>query len=122
MNKVPYAIPKQNEGYVKKPEDYAEERVKELCDNIERVRKNAKLVGWLNGIEFENKFVILLDEGYVSFLIGLYHSTVSICSIAMERLCYDLVENSQIQIDGQELSMNRRNLFLIFRFSSLLVF
>ena len=67
------------------------------------MRKNAKLVDGCSGIQFENKFVILLDEGYLSFLIGLYHSTVSICSIGMERLCYDLVENSLIQIDGQEL-------------------
>ena|GEM_PF-1992671 len=108
MNKVPYAIPKQNEGYVKKPEDYAEERVKEICDNIERVRKNAKLVNGCNGIEFENKFVILLHEGYLSFLIGLYHSTVSLCSVAMERLCYDLVENSKIQIDCQELAYEQK--------------
>ena len=92
MNKVPYAIPKQNEGYLKSPENYAEERVKDLCNNIERVRKNAKLVDGCSGIQSENKFVILLDEGYLSFLIGLYHSTVSICSIAMERLCYDLVD------------------------------
>jgi hypothetical protein len=108
LNKVPYAIPKQNEGYVKSPETYAEERVKELCNNIERVRKNAKLVDGCSGIQFENKFVILLDEGYLSFLIGLYHSTVSICSIAMERLCYDLVENSLIQIDGQELDYEQK--------------
>jgi hypothetical protein len=65
-------------------------------------------VAGCSGIEFENKFVILLDEGYLSFLIGLYHSTVSICSIAMERLCYDLVENSRIQIDGQELAYEQK--------------
>jgi hypothetical protein len=108
LNRVPYTIPKQNEGYVKNPENYAEERVKELCNNIERVRKNAKLVDGCSGIEFENKFVVLLDEGYLSFLIGLYHSTVSICSIAMERLCYDVVENSQIQIDSQELAYEQK--------------
>jgi len=108
LSKVPYAIPKQNEGYIKKVENYAEERVEELCNNIERVRKNAKLVAGCSGIEFENKFVILLDEGYLSFLIGLYHSTVSICSIVMERLCYDLVENSRIQIDGQELAYEQK--------------
>jgi hypothetical protein len=82
--------------------------VKELCNNIEGVRKNARLVAGCSVIEFENKFVILLDEGYRSFLIEHYHSTVSICSIAMERLCYDLVENSQIQIDGLELGYEQK--------------
>ncbi|MFL6360929.1 MAG: hypothetical protein ACJ72V_16530, partial [Nitrososphaeraceae archaeon] len=60
--------------------------------SIAAVRKNAKLVNGCNIIEFENKFIPLLDEGYQSFLIGFYHSTISLCSIAMERLCYDLVE------------------------------
>ncbi len=98
MNKVPYFIPKQNEGIIKDVETYAEEKVKELYNNIDQVRKNARLVIGCGFIEFENKFAILLDEAYRSFLIGHYYSTVSICSIGMERLCYDLVENSVIKI------------------------
>ena len=40
------------------------------------MRKNAKLVKGCNIIEFENKFIPILDEAYQSFLIGLYHSKI----------------------------------------------
>lgn len=114
MDKTSYVIPKQNEGDVQAIETYAEEKVKKLCNNIESVRRNAKLVNGCNIIEFENKFIPLLDEGYQSFLIGFYHSTISLCSIAMERLCYDLVENSQIQFNGRELDYeHKKSLFEI---------
>ena len=114
MSKTSYAIPKQNEGYVQNIETYAEEKVKKLCDNIQKVRTNAKLVKGFSIIEFENKFIPLLDEGYLSYLIGLYHSTISLWSIAMERLCYDLVENSQIEFDGKELDYEqKKSLFQI---------
>lgn len=73
-----------------------------------RLRKNAKLVKGCNIIEFENKFIPILYEAYQSFLIGLYHSTISLCSIAMERLCYDLVENSKIQFNGRELDYEQK--------------
>jgi hypothetical protein len=108
LDKTSYVIPKQNEGDVHAIETYAEDKVKKLCNNVESVRKNAKLVKGCNIIEFENKFIPILDEAYQSFLIGLYHSTISLCSIAMERLCYDLVENSQIQFNGRELSYEQK--------------
>jgi hypothetical protein len=124
LSKTPfkYTIPKQNEAYVKGVDSYAEEKVKELCNNLERVRTNAKLVTGCNAIEFEYKFIILLDEGYRSFLIGLYHSTVSICSIAMERLCYDLVENSRIDIDRSELNYEQKKSLFDIPFARLLDF
>ena len=71
MSKVPYAIPKANEEYLQDRAIYAEKIIKKLCNN-RTIRNNARLVVGCSIIESEYKFINLLDEGYKSFLIGLY--------------------------------------------------
>ena len=122
MNKVYYKIPKQNETYLKDIETYAQEKVNELCDNVERVQENAKLVIGTGVINLEYKFITLLDEGYKSFLAGLYHSTVSICSIALERFCYDLIESSDIHIDNKVLNYTQKKSLFDIPFYKLITF
>ena len=58
----------------------------------------------MNRPEMIEETSALLDEAYKSFLLGLYFSTVSLCSITTERLCYDILEKSRIKINNKKLS------------------
>lgn len=39
---------------------------------------------------------------------GLYYSTVSLCSVAAERLCYDILETSMIKLGDTELDNKQK--------------
>jgi hypothetical protein len=68
------------------------------------------------------KFIGLLDEGYKCFLIGMYHSTVSLCSMATERLCYDLLENVKIKVDDNELLYEQKKFLFNMQFVKIVKF
>jgi hypothetical protein len=106
LNKT-YVIPKEDEQYLQNREDHAEGITKPLC-NIENIRKNAKVVVGCNIIESDFKFINLVDEGYKCFLIGMYHSTVSLCSMTTERLCYDILESATIKFHDKELDYEQK--------------
>ncbi len=40
----------------------------------------------------------------------MYYSTVSLCSIATERLCYDILERTTIKLDDTELDDKQKNM------------
>jgi hypothetical protein len=61
----------------------------------------------------------LLDEAYKSFLLGLYFSTVSLCSIMTERLCYDILEKSRIKINNKKLSDGQKKALFKIPYSTL---
>jgi len=54
------------------------------------------------------KFVQLIHEVIQLYTNGLFYSTVALCGITAERLCYDLIENSKISINGQILSSSQK--------------
>jgi hypothetical protein len=104
-----YVLPKEDEDR----EGYGEKIIQNSCNRI-TVRNNAKQVVGCKTTELEYKFISLFDEGYKSFLLGLYHSTVSLYSVAIERFCYDLLENANIEIDDKVLDYEqKKSLFKI---------
>jgi hypothetical protein len=112
LNRVGYVIPKENEQFLQSREDYADESIEPLC-NRESIHNNARLVIGCSIIHFEYKFIELLDEAYKSFLVGLHYSTVSLCSMTIERLCYDIIEDSKIIICNKELDYEQKKTSLI---------
>lgn len=121
MSNVGYAIPKEGEEYIAKREKYAEDKIRLLCD-VNNIHKNARMVAGCNLIEEDLKFIVLVDEAYKSFLIGLYHSTVSLCSMATERLCYDIIENVKINIRKKELTYDQKKLLFNIPFIKIVEF
>jgi hypothetical protein len=65
-NKVGYAIPRENEQYIVSREKHAEEKLKPHF-NIDNIYKNARIVVGCRIIQFDYKFISLLDEAYKSF-------------------------------------------------------
>jgi hypothetical protein len=101
-----------------KREDYAKKVINDLYSQPP-LEKNAGLVKGINIIKADYKFIKLLDEAYKSFLLGLYHSTVSLCSITTERLCYDILEKSKVELDGTELNDKQKKAFFKIPYSTL---
>lgn len=89
-----YAIPKQGQSYITTIEEYAFNISSELIARS-RIEKNARLIAGCNVITYENNFVTLLDQGYKSYLLGLYNATVALCGTTTERICYDSIEHSR---------------------------
>jgi hypothetical protein len=110
-----YVIPKQGE----KREDQANKVIDRLISNAD-VAKNASSVDGINIIEVDYKFVRLLDEAYKSFLLGLYYSTISLCSIATERLCYDILEKSSMKFNERIINYKNKKKFFKIPYSALL--
>src|SRR5207244_3443544 len=83
------------------------------------VQENASTVIGIGIIESDSKFIRLLDEAYTCFLLGLYYSTVSLCSVATERLCYDILETSKINLDDTELDNKQKKAFFKIPYTAL---
>ena len=73
----------------------------------------------MNRPEMIEETSALLDEAYKSFLLGLYFSTVSLCSITTERLCYDILEKSRIKINNKKLSDGQKKALFKIPYSTL---
>lgn len=99
-------------------EAYARRVIAALCSQAP-IERNAGLVVGTNIINADYKFIKVLDEAYKSFLLGLYHSTVSLCSITAERLCYDILEKSKIKIDDIELDDKQKKAIFKIPYSTL---
>jgi hypothetical protein len=56
----------------------------------------------------EGKWADLFQEAKDSYLLGHYYSTIALSAMAAERICYDYIELSQIQINGKTLSDKAR--------------
>lgn len=73
--------------------------VKQIFDEPKMIERSNEING-CKILYLEGKFIALLDDAYKSYLLGMNYTTVSLCAIASERLCYDLVENSEIKFNG----------------------
>jgi hypothetical protein len=113
-----YIIPKQD-GRLQNREDYAKKIVGDLCGSAP-IETNAAVVKGINIINAEYKFVRLLDEAYKSFLIGLYHSTIALSSLASERLCYDILEKSVIKINEKVVNNEQKKAFFRIPYATLI--
>jgi hypothetical protein len=49
----------------------------------------------------------------------MYYSTVSLCSVATERLCYDILESSKITLDDTELDNDQKKAFFKIPYTAL---
>jgi hypothetical protein len=119
INTSVYIIPKQNKGYLQNREEYAKKIIGDLCGSAP-LQVNAAIVTGIDIINGEYKFVRLLDEAYKSFLIGLYHSTISLSSVASERLCYDILERSVIRFGDKVLDDTQKKTFFKIPYSTLI--
>jgi len=54
------------------------------------------------------KFVQLIHEVFQLYTNGLFYSTVALCGITAERLCYDIIEDSKITINETTLSSSQK--------------
>jgi endo-1,4-beta-mannosidase len=120
-NFVRYAIPKKDQNYITNREVHAWKIVSKLYDKT-KIEENSRLTNGCNIINFYNKFVGLLDEAYKSFLLGLNYSAVSLCCMASERLCYDLIEYSQIYLDTEILNSEQKKFLFNMPFNKLVKF
>jgi hypothetical protein len=76
-------------------------RIQNDHDSIYNRRKEIEGFGIVNA---EGKWADLLQEAKDSYLLGHYYSTIALSSMAAERICYDYIEFSQIQINGTTIS------------------
>jgi hypothetical protein len=120
-NIVGYAIPKKDQNYITNRKEHAWKIVSKLYDKA-KIEENSRLTNGCNIINFNNKFVGLLDEAYKSFLLGLNYSAISLCSMASERLCYDLIEYSQIHLNNEILNSKQKKILFNIRFNKLVEF
>jgi len=102
-----YIIPKPDTEFLENRKTYAKKIIEELIKSAP-VTENASVIEGTGIIQSDYKFIILLDEAYKCFLLGLYNSTVSLCSVATERLCYDILEKSKVTFGDSELDNDQK--------------
>lgn len=102
-------------------EEYAFNISSELIERS-RIEKCARLIDGCNVITYENNFVALLDQGYKSFLLGLYNATVALCGMTVERICYDSIEYSEIEFNKSLLTLDQKKYLLNMPFNRIVDF
>jgi hypothetical protein len=105
-----YAIPKKGDSHLTDPEQYASNLIKGLYSQ-EKLGENARSIEGCDLVTFNNNFVFLLDQAYKSFLMGMHYSAVSLCGMAIERLCYDFIWFSEISFE-QKLLTDKQKKFI----------
>lgn len=114
-----YLIPNPNE-----PNEIAYKKF--ILDNFNQkfddtiVIKRAEQVKGCKIIYHNGKFITLLDQAYRSYLLGMNYSTVCLCSLANERLIYDLMDGAIININNKVLNPIHKEALYDLRFSGLL--
>jgi hypothetical protein len=68
------------------------------------------------------KFADLLTEAIQAYMLGMYGSTISLSCMAAERLCYDLIEVSNITINSMHLDPKTKTHLYKIPFSTLVDF
>lgn len=116
-----YVIPKRGQSYMTTIEEYAFNICSELIEKS-RIEKNARLIDGCNVISYENNFVALLDQGYKSYLLGLYTATVALCGMTTERICYDSIEHSRIEFNNTLLTVDQKKHLLNMPFNRIVDF
>jgi hypothetical protein len=114
-----YAIPKSDKGYLSDKISYARNIIQVLYNSAPILQNAPKVIGF-DVIDYRDlKFIRLVDEAYKCFLLGMYYSAVSLCSVATERLCYDILENSKINLDDIELDNEQKKAFFKIPYTAL---
>jgi hypothetical protein len=118
-NYIPYCIPKSDDNYL--PNQIIQNLI-QISSNAKTITKNSELIIGCKVISFENKFTVILDSAYKSFLLGMYYATVTLTSLAAERMCYDFIENAKIEYREIELEQRQKDSLYRIPYSELLNF
>jgi hypothetical protein len=72
-------------------------------DNRDPIYNRRKEIEGVGIVYAEGKMWKLLQEAKNSYMVGHYYSTIALSGMAAERICYDYIEFSEIQINGKTL-------------------
>jgi hypothetical protein len=75
-----------------------------IQNNHNSIYERRKEIDGVGIVYAEGKMWELLQEAKNSYMLGHYYSTIALSGMAAERLCYDYIEFSQIQINGTTLN------------------
>jgi hypothetical protein len=75
-----------------------------IQDNHDSIYERRKEIEGVGIVYAEGKMWKLLQEAKNSYLLGHYYSTIALSGMAAERICYDYIEFSEIQINGKTVS------------------
>ncbi|WP_148687070.1 hypothetical protein [Candidatus Nitrosocosmicus hydrocola] len=111
--------------YIPNPDDDpTNERITRITNKIkiEDLIERSKRIKGCKVFQLEGRFVNLFNEAYQAYILGMDYTTVSLCALASERLCYDLIESSKITFDGRIISNIEKESFYRIPFSELVFF
>jgi hypothetical protein len=75
-----------------------------IQNNHNSIYERRKEIDGVGIVYAEGKMWELLQEAKNTYMLGHYYSTIALSGMAAERLCYDYIEFSQIQINGTTLN------------------
>jgi hypothetical protein len=94
-------------------------RIAESENNMYERRKN------IQGFDFimaEGKVPLILREAIDSYLLGNYFSTIALCGMTAERLCYDFIDFVDIRIGEKLLDSEQKQVLYKMPFNGLVEF
>jgi hypothetical protein len=91
-------------------------------DNYDDIYKRRKEIEGVGIVYAEGKMWGLLQEAMHSYLLGHYYGTIALSGMAAERICFDYIELSEIQINGKILSDEAKQELFHLPLSHLIIF
>ena len=73
-----------------------------------RVKRFLEIPG-IGPLPLMQKFMQLVPEVVGLYVNGFYYSTIASCGVAAERVCYDILEVSEIELDKKTLTRNQKS-------------
>jgi hypothetical protein len=55
------------------------------------------------------KFMQLVPEVIMLYTSGYYYSAIASCGVAAERVCYDIIETADVELDGRSLTFRQKS-------------
>lgn len=111
--------------YIPNPDDDpTNERITRITNKIqldELIERSKKVKG-CKIFQLEGRFINLFNEAYQAYILGMDYTTVSLCALASERLCYDLIDNASISFNKRTVSDIEKESFYKIPFTELIRF
>jgi hypothetical protein len=82
--------------------------VDKILNDKDDIYNRRKQIRGFGAIYAEGKIVDLLKEVIASYNLGLYYSTIALCGMIAERLCYDIIDFSEMWSDGRRIDEHEK--------------
>jgi hypothetical protein len=111
-----------NESGIDSRKDEVKGLIRKIVESENEMYKRRKNIQGFDLIMADGKVPALLREAIDSYILGNFYSTIALCGMTAERLCYDFIDFVDIRIGEKLLNDEQKQVLYKLPFSSMVDF